>query len=144
MVIWLVYSTSGITSGKKSFSRPKNRDHFENFEIFIAASFWPQIWKDRPKLCSKDIFPGDDVIDDVIGWPQIGLLYSFINVIGTIFMISKITNRDMIIGFPVLRYHIDYDYISINPYSWHHWCSWLFCWYIQPPVFLPVKKFVAT
>ena len=33
MAIFLVYSTSGITSGKKSLSRAQNSGHFENFEI---------------------------------------------------------------------------------------------------------------
>ena len=53
MAIFLVYSTSGITSGKKSLSRAQNGSHFENFEILNTASIWPQIWKDRPKLCQK-------------------------------------------------------------------------------------------
>ena len=51
MAIFLVYSTSGITSGKKSLSRVQNGGHFENFEIWNTASIWPQIWKDSPKLC---------------------------------------------------------------------------------------------
>ena len=50
MAIFLVYSTSGITSGKKVY-RAQNGGHFENFEILNIASIWPQIWKDRPKLC---------------------------------------------------------------------------------------------
>ena len=50
MPIFMVYSTSGITSGKKGLSSSKG-GHFENFEIFNTASFWPQIWKDRP--CRK-------------------------------------------------------------------------------------------
>ena len=53
MAIFLPYSPSGITSGKKSLSRAQNGGHFENFEIFNTASIWPQIWKDRPKLCQK-------------------------------------------------------------------------------------------
>ena len=70
MAIFLVYSPSGITSGKKSLSRAQNGGHFENFEILNTASIWPQIWKDRPKLCQKKYFHDDDVIDDVTGWPQ--------------------------------------------------------------------------
>ena len=61
---------SGITSGNKSLSRAQNSGHFENFEILNTASIWPQIWKDRPKLCQKKYFHDDDVIDDVTGWPQ--------------------------------------------------------------------------
>ena len=70
MVIFLVYSTSDITSGKKSLSGAQNGSHFENFEIINTASIWPQIWKYRPKLCQKKYFHHDDVIDDVTGWPQ--------------------------------------------------------------------------
>ena len=44
MAIFLVYSTSGITSGKKSFSRAQNGGHFENFEILNTPSIWPHIW----------------------------------------------------------------------------------------------------
>ena len=53
MAIFLVYSTSGITSGKKSLSRAQNGGHFENFEILNTASIWPQVWQNRPKLCQK-------------------------------------------------------------------------------------------
>ena len=56
MVIFLVYSTSGINSGKKSLSRAQNGGHFENFEKLNSASIWPHIWKDRPKLCQKKFF----------------------------------------------------------------------------------------
>ena len=70
MAIFLVYSPSGITSGKKSLSRAQNGGHFEHFEIWNTASIWPQIWKYRPKLCKKKYFHDDDVIDDVTGWPQ--------------------------------------------------------------------------
>ena len=37
MAIFLVYSTSGITSGEKSLSSP-NGGHFENFETLNTAS----------------------------------------------------------------------------------------------------------
>ena len=56
MAISLVYSTSGIISGKKSLPRAQNGGQFENFEIFNTASIWPPIWKDRPKLCQKKVF----------------------------------------------------------------------------------------
>ena len=35
----------------KNLSRPENGGHFENFQILNTAAIWPQIWKDRPKLC---------------------------------------------------------------------------------------------
>ena len=69
MSIFLVYSPSGIIFGKNSLSRAQNCGHFENFEILNTASIWPQIWKDRPKLCQKKYIHDDDVIDDVTGWP---------------------------------------------------------------------------
>ena len=50
--IVLLYSTSGITSGKKSCGAEIG-GHFEKFEVSDTASIWPQIWKDRPKLCQK-------------------------------------------------------------------------------------------
>ena len=83
MAIFLVYSTSGITSGKKGLSRAQNGGHFENFEIWNTASTWPQIWKYRPKLCKKKYFHDDDVIDDVTGWPQSFSLYSCLGEVGS-------------------------------------------------------------
>ena len=87
MAIFMIYSTSSITSGKKSLSRAQNGGHFENIEILNRASIWPQIWKD-PNYAKK-YFHDDDVIDDITGWPQICPLYSFINEITTFFMITK-------------------------------------------------------
>ena len=40
----------------KRLSRAQNRGHFENLEILNTASVWPQIWKDRPKLCRNKYF----------------------------------------------------------------------------------------
>ena len=60
----------------KSLSRAQNGGHFQKISILNTASIWPQIWKDRPKLCQKKFFYGDDVIDDVTGWPQSFSLYS--------------------------------------------------------------------
>ena len=68
----LVYSISGITSGKKfvAISKWRNGGHFEIFLILTTVSLWPQIWKGRPKLCQKSLFHGDDAIDDVTWWHQ--------------------------------------------------------------------------
>ena len=55
MAIFLVYSTSGITSSKKSLSSSKWRP-FWKFERSNTASIWPQIWIDHPKLCNKKCF----------------------------------------------------------------------------------------
>ena len=81
MAIFLVYSTSGITSGK-NVCRAQYGGHFENFEILNTASIWSQISKDRPKLCHYSLY-GDDVIDDVTGSPQSFSLYSCLGEVGS-------------------------------------------------------------
>ena len=67
----------------KSLSRAQNGGHFENSDILNTASIWPQIWKDRPKLCQKSFFHGDGIIDDVTGWPQSFPLYSCLGEVGS-------------------------------------------------------------
>ena len=89
MAIFLVYSTSGITFGKKSLSRAQNGGHFENFEILNTASIWPQIWKDRSKLCQKSIFMMMTSSITSQGGLKVGPLYSFIYEMTTFFMITK-------------------------------------------------------
>ena len=89
MAIFLVNSTSGITSCKKSLSRIQNGEHFENFGILNIASIWPQIWKERPKLCQKSIFLMMTSSMTSQGGLKVGPLYSFINEIKTFFMITK-------------------------------------------------------
>ena len=89
MAIFLVYSTSGITSDKKSLSRAQNSGHFEHFEILNTASIWPQIWKNGPKLCKKSIFMMMTSSMTSQGGLNVGPLYSFINEIITFFMITK-------------------------------------------------------
>ena len=68
MAIFLVYSTSSVTPGKKFVASSKWWP-FWNFEILNTASVWPQLWKYRHKLAKK-YFHDDDVNDDVTGWPQ--------------------------------------------------------------------------
>ena len=101
MATFLVYSPSGITSGKKNFSRAQNGGHFENFEILNTASIWPQIWKYRPKLYQKKYFHDDDVIDDVTGWPQSFSLYSCLGEVGfgSKLQIVSLINANIIIVF---------------------------------------------
>ena len=117
MAIVLVYPTSGVTSGKKSLSRAQNGGHFENFEILNTTSIWPQIWKDRPKLCQKKYFHDDDVIDCVTRWlqsrPSI-FLYKWNN---NIFHDNLKTNKDIIIKLPVCRYH---ELMTIIIYKYIH------------------------
>ena len=88
MAIFLVYSTSSITSGKKVCRELKKRGHFENFEMLNTVSIWPQIWKDRPKLCQKNIFMMMTSLMASQGGLKFGPLYSFINEITTFFMIT--------------------------------------------------------
>ena len=89
MAIFLVYYPSGMTSGKKSLSRAQNGGHFENFEILNTVSIWPQIWKDRPKLCQKSIFMMMTSSITSQGGLKVGPLYSYMNEIVTFFMITK-------------------------------------------------------
>ena len=56
---------------------------FENVKISNTTSIWPQIWKDCPKLCYKCIFHGDDIVNDVIGWPESCPLYSCLGEVGS-------------------------------------------------------------
>ena len=83
MAICLVYSTSGITSGKKSLSGSKWRPFWKfwnikhSFNLTSDMKRWSQI---VPK---KVFFDGDDVIDYVTGWPQIFSLYSCLGEVGS-------------------------------------------------------------
>ena len=63
--------------------------HFENFEILNTASIWPQIWKDRPKLCQKSIFMMMTSSMTSQGGLKVGPLYSIINEIIAFFMVTK-------------------------------------------------------
>ena len=119
MTLFLVYSTSGITSGKKSLSQVQNRGHFENIAILNTTSIWHQTWKDRRKLCQKSIFHHDDIFYNITGWPQSQPSISFINDI-TFFMITKNQHGFHHETSPA-SVSWDYDYIYINLYSWCHW-----------------------
>ena len=80
---------SGIFNFRqKRLSRAQNSGHFENFEISNTASIWPQMWKDRPKLCQKSIFMMMTSSMTSQGGLKFGPLYSYINEI-TFFMITK-------------------------------------------------------
>ena len=121
MAIFLVYSTSGITSGKKSLSRAQNGGHFENFEILNTASIWPQIWKDRPKLCQKSIFMMMTSSMTSRDGLKVGPLDSFINEITTFFMITK--KREKISSLNFLCIGIMSLWLQLYKYiySWRHW-----------------------
>ena len=89
MAIFLIYSASGITSGKKSLLRAQNGCHLKKIEILKTASIWPQIWKDHPKLCQKSIFMMMTSSMTSQSGLKVSLLYSFIYEITTFFVITK-------------------------------------------------------
>ena len=82
MTIFLVYSTSGITSGKKSLSRSK----WWPFWKFLNIKHSFNLTSDKKRssqILPKKFFCGDDVIDDVTGWPQSFSLYSCLGEVGS-------------------------------------------------------------
>ena len=82
MAIILVYSTSGITSGKKGLSSSKWRPFWKFWNIkhsFNPASDMKRSSQSMP----KKVFYGDDVIDDITGWPQSPSLYSCLGEVGS-------------------------------------------------------------
>ena len=89
----------------KRMSRAQNGGHFENFWILNTASISPQIWKDRPKLCTTKYFYDDDVTDDVTGWPKSRssiFLYKWNN---SIVHDNLKTSKDIIIKLPAHRFN---------------------------------------
>ena len=120
MAIFLVYCTSVITSGKKVCRELKKSGHFEDFEILNTSSTWPQIWKDRPKLCQKKYFHDDDVIDDVTGWPQSRpsiFLYKWNN---NIFHDNWKTSKDIIIKLQ-FNFSIQFKSLLLLPIYISNW-----------------------
>ena len=73
----------------KSLSRAQNGGHFLNFELSNTASIWPKIWKERSKLCPKKVFFMMTSSMTSQGSLKLGPLYSFINEITTVFMITR-------------------------------------------------------
>ena len=82
IAIFLLYSTSGITSGKKSLSSSKWRPFWNFWNIkhsFNLTSDMKRSSQIMPKIC----FYVDDVIDDVAWWPQSFSLYSCLGEVGS-------------------------------------------------------------
>ena len=105
MAIFVAYSTSGVTCGKKIRCELKNGGRFENVKVLNTASIWHKKWKDHPKLCKKKYFHGDDVIDDVTERPQSRFsifLYEWKN---NIVHDKWRTYKDIIFKLNVLMYH---------------------------------------
>ena len=75
MAIVLVYSTSGITSDKKSLLGSKWRPFWIFWNIKRSFNLTSDV-KRSSHIIPKKVFYGDHVIDDVTGWPQSFSLYS--------------------------------------------------------------------
>ena len=83
MAIFLVYSTSGITSGKKSLLGSKWRPFWKFWNIKYSFNLTSDM-KRSSQIMPKKVFYGDDVIDDVTGWPQSFSLYSCLGEVGSV------------------------------------------------------------
>ena len=75
MAIFLVYSTSGITSGEKVCRELKMVAILKILKYQTQLQFDLRYEKIFPNYAKK-VLHGDDVIDDVTGWPQSFPLYS--------------------------------------------------------------------
>ena len=83
MAIFLVYSTSGITSGKKSLWGSKWRPFLNFLNIKHSFNFTSDMKRSSQIVPKEVFFNGDDVIDDVTGWPQSFSLYSCLGEVGS-------------------------------------------------------------
>ena len=83
MAIFLVYSTSRITSGKKSLSGSKWRPFWKFWNIKHSFNLTSDMKKSSQIVPKKFFFYGDDVIDDITGWPQSLSLYSCLGEVGS-------------------------------------------------------------
>ena len=104
MAIFLVYSTSGITSGKKFVASSKWRPFWKFWNIKHSFNLTSDM-KRSSQIMPKKYFHDDDVIDGVTGWPQSRpsiFLYKWNN---NIFHDNLKTSKDIIIKLPAHRYH---------------------------------------
>ena len=104
MAIFLVYSTSGITSGKKFVASSKWRPFWKFWNINHSFNLTSDM-KRSSQIMQKKYFYNDDVIDGVTGWPQSRpsiFLYKWNN---NFFHDNLKTSKDIIIKLPVHRYH---------------------------------------
>ena len=83
MAIFLVYSTSGITSGKKLCPELKMATIFLILKYQTQLQFDIRYEKKNILNYAKKNFHGDDIIDDVTGWPQSFPLYSYLGEVGS-------------------------------------------------------------
>ena len=82
MAIVVVYSTSGITSSKKVCRELKLAAILKILKYWTQLQFDLRYEKNIPNYAKKN-FHGDDIIDDVTGWPQSFPLYSCLGEVGS-------------------------------------------------------------
>ena len=83
MAIFLVYSTSGITSDKDSLSRAQNGGQFGKFWNIKHSFKLTSDMKRSSQIMTRKFFHGDYVIDDVTEWTQNFHLYSCLGEVGS-------------------------------------------------------------
>ena len=82
MAIFLVYSTSGITSGEKVCCELNMAAILKIFKYYTQLQSDLKYKKIVPNYAKK-FFYGDDVIDDVTRWPKSFSLYSCLGEVGS-------------------------------------------------------------
>ena len=82
MAIFLVYSTSGITSSKKVCRKLKMGAILKIWNIKHSFHLTSDM-KRSSQIMPQNDFHGDDVIDDVTGWAQSFPLYSCLGELGS-------------------------------------------------------------
>ena len=81
IAIFQIYSTSAITFGKKVCRELKMAAIFKIWNIKHSFNLTSDM-KRSSQIMSEKVFYGDDVIDDVTGWPQSFSLYSCLEEVG--------------------------------------------------------------
>ena len=82
MAIFLMYSTSGITSGEKTCRELKMAAILDSLKYQTQLQSDLRHEKIAPNYDKKSFFHGDGIIDDVTGRPQSFLLYSCLGEVG--------------------------------------------------------------
>ena len=70
MAIFVTYSNSGVTSGKK-FRRDLKMAAIRKYQNIEHSFNLTSEMKRSSQIMQEKYFHGDDVIDDFTGWPQI-------------------------------------------------------------------------
>ena len=105
MAIFPVYSTSGITSGKKVCRELKLAAILKILKYLTQLQFDFRYEKIVPDYAKEKYFHDNDVIDGVTGWPQSRPSIFIYKLNNNIFHDNLTTSKDIIIKLPVHRYH---------------------------------------